>query len=76
MWGGKRWLSQVNDHEVSAEFEVESGGVVLKLEGAVGASHEKAGLEMQIRWTQPWAETAMPFCRCPQAGPITCGGYP
>jgi len=44
MWGGKRWLSQVNDHEVSAEFEVESGRVVLKLEGAWACRTKKAGL--------------------------------
>jgi hypothetical protein len=62
MRGGKRWLSQVNDHEVSAEFEVGSGGgVVLKLKGAVGVSHKKAGLEMQIRWAR--SHGRKPRCR-------------
>src|SRR5271168_3047307 len=33
MQGGKRWLSQVSDHEGSAEFEVGSGGVAFKVGG-------------------------------------------
>src|SRR5271170_325676 len=76
MRGGKRWLSQVNDHEVSAEFEVESGGVVLKLEGA-WACRTKAGLEMQMRWAQSHErKLRCRFAVAPKLAQLRAGAIP
>ena len=74
--GGKRWLSQVNDHEVSAEFEVESGGVVLKLEGAWACRTKRLAWKCRCDGRKPCAESDAVFAVTPKLAQLRAGAVP